>query len=76
LLVLAAATTVAVIVSPAQLARFAALSTTPVFWAGPRPGVSYELTSLSGRVYVRYLPRGVAAGDQRAVLAGKIVPVS
>jgi hypothetical protein len=40
---------------------------TPIFWAGRRPGMSYELSQTpSGRIYIRYLPRGVAAGDPQA----------
>ena len=38
----------------------------PVYWVGPKHGFSYELTSGSGRVWVRYLPAGVTAGDPRA----------
>jgi hypothetical protein len=35
----------------------------PIFWAGPRPGYTYELTrTATGRVYVRYLPPGKAVG--------------
>jgi hypothetical protein len=31
----------------------------PVYWAGPRLGVGYEVTRLTdGRTYVRYLPEG------------------
>lgn len=30
----------------------------PVYWAGPRLGVEYEVQRLSGRAYVRYLPKG------------------
>ena len=55
------------LVSQAQLVQLAAASDTPVYWAGPKPGYSYELTrTSSGRVYVRYLPAGVKAGDPRA----------
>jgi hypothetical protein len=50
-----------------QLEQLAAASETPVYWAGPKPGYSYELTRTStGHVYVRYLPAGVKAGDARA----------
>jgi hypothetical protein len=39
----------------------------PVYWAGPKPGYQYELTrTTDGKVYVRYLPRGVKAGDKRS----------
>jgi hypothetical protein len=55
------------VVSQAQLEQFAAASDTPVYWAGPMSGYSYELTrTSSGHVYVRYLPAGVKAGDTRA----------
>lgn len=34
----------------------------PVYWAGPRDGVRYELTQTSDdRIFVRYLPEGVSA---------------
>jgi len=55
------------LVSQTQLHQLAAASDTPVYWAGPKPGYSYELTrTSSGHVYVRYLPAGVKAGDARA----------
>jgi hypothetical protein len=55
------------IVSTQALAAFAGGTGFPVFWAGERPGARPELTSTpNGRVYVRYLPPGVKAGDSRA----------
>jgi hypothetical protein len=55
------------IVSRKQLEGLARLLDQPVFWAGPREGFSYELTTTKDRrVFVRYLPHGVAAGDPRA----------
>jgi hypothetical protein len=55
------------LVSQAQLEELASSSTKPVYWAGPRKGLSYELTrTADGRTYVRYLPHGIAAGDRRA----------
>jgi hypothetical protein len=37
-----------------------------VYWAGPQPGVTYELTrTKQGYVYIRYLPPGVEVGDKR-----------
>ena len=53
------------IVSQAQLERLAGTLDYPVYWAGPKPGYSYELTAANGRVWVRYLPAGVRAGDPR-----------
>jgi hypothetical protein len=41
----------------------------PVYWAGPEPGHRYELRRTNtGAVFVRYLPRGVKAGDERQFL--------
>jgi hypothetical protein len=38
----------------------------PVYWTGPLAGKTLEVTQTSdGRVYVRYLPAGVAIGDRR-----------
>src|SRR3954465_3112421 len=55
------------LVSSAQLERASAALGSPIYWAGPRDGYSYELTvTSSGRVYLRYLPKGVKAGDPRA----------
>lgn len=52
--------------SESDLRDLAASSSTPIFWAGQRDGQTYELTRTSdGRVYVRYLPEGVDAGDPR-----------
>jgi hypothetical protein len=55
------------LVTQAQLEQLAAASDQPVYWAGPKPGYSYELTRTSnGHDYVRYLPASVKAGDPRA----------
>ncbi|HMI80959.1 MAG TPA: hypothetical protein VK480_04150 [Solirubrobacterales bacterium] len=41
----------------------------PVYWAGPRVGVQYEVSRPeAGRTYVRYLPKGVEAGSERQFL--------
>jgi hypothetical protein len=41
----------------------------PMYWIGPRAGVRYELARDAGRnVLLRYLPRGVKAGDKRPLL--------
>jgi hypothetical protein len=56
----------ATIVTQAQLERVAAQVDHPVYWAGPLKGYSYELTTTAnGRIYVRYLPERVSAGDPR-----------
>jgi hypothetical protein len=55
------------LVSQTELTAMADTLDRPIYWAGPRDKFAYELTLTSGgRVYVRYLPRGSAAGDPRA----------
>ena len=54
------------IVSQGQLERLAVSLSQPAYWAGPKSGYSYELTrTASGRIFIRYLPKGVRAGDPR-----------
>jgi hypothetical protein len=49
-----------------ELARLTGSVKHPVYWAGPRPGFTYELTQLKdGRIYIRYLPTGVAVASSR-----------
>jgi hypothetical protein len=53
--------------SPQSLRALARASGHPIYWAGPRAGVKYELTQVTdGRIYIRYLPKGVPIGDRRA----------
>jgi hypothetical protein len=41
----------------------------PVYWAGPRLGVEYEVSRPEeGRTYIRYLPKGEEAGSGRPFL--------
>lgn len=40
----------------------------PVYWAGARLGVEYEVQRLSGRTYVRYLPKGEEAETETPFL--------
>lgn len=52
------------IVTEAELRTFGAANG-PVYWAGPKDGVEYELTITdSGTFYVRYLTDGAVAGDK------------
>ncbi|MGE0068353.1 MAG: hypothetical protein AB7T48_13475 [Solirubrobacterales bacterium] len=47
-----------------------------IYWAGERPPARLELTEESGgSVYLRYLPAGVAAGDERGFLTVGTYPV-
>lgn len=49
-----------------SLTTLAAVVDHPIYWAGPKPRVKYELTQTpDGRVYIRYLPPSVKIGDRR-----------
>ena len=49
-----------------ELGALAADVKHPVYWAGERAGSTYELTrTRDGRIYIRYLPKGVDVGDPR-----------
>lgn len=51
-------------ISASRLTSLAASSGAPIYWAGAKAGFTIEYTrTASGRVYVRYLPPGVAAGS-------------
>ena len=53
--------------SAADIAQISRSTGQPIYWAGPKAGFRYELTKTStGKVYVRYLPKGVEVGDPRA----------
>jgi hypothetical protein len=53
-------------VSAQQLAAVQASVRHPVYWAGAKPGFTYELTQTTdGRIYVRYLPSGVSIGANK-----------
>lgn len=50
-----------------RIASAAADAGHPVYWAGPQAGMTYELTTTKdGRIFIRYLPRGVSVGDEAA----------
>jgi hypothetical protein len=54
------------VVSAARLRALASTLGYPLYWAGPRVGVRYELTRTNaGNVYIRYLPPDAGAGDRR-----------
>ena len=53
--------------TPRSLRVLARASGHPIYWAGPQASVKYELTQVTdGRIYIRYLPKGVPIGDRRA----------
>ncbi len=62
-----AASTSVRVVTPGELRTFAAGLDQPLYWAGERSGTTLELSdSGDGKIYIRYLPSGVAAGDPSA----------
>jgi hypothetical protein len=61
--------------SPAALIKLSATLGRPVYWLGRISHLHYELTEDSdGRVYLRYLPAGVAAGAQQPYLTVAAYP--
>ena len=51
--------------SPQSLRALAKASGHPIYWAGTQPKVKYELTQVTdGRIYIRYLPKGVPIGTK------------
>jgi hypothetical protein len=69
--------TTAVAISPSDLAKVATRLGRPVYWAGPRPRTTYELTQPpDGRIYVRYLPAGVAVGAPQPYLTVGTYPLT
>jgi hypothetical protein len=55
--------------SATRLKSFAASLDHPIYWVGPKPGVTYELTETGdGRIYIRYLPAGFRVGERRSFL--------
>lgn len=62
-------------VSAAALSRFAASVGHPVYWLGPRPGSTYELTQIpNGAITVRYLPAGAKPGAAKPYLTVATYP--
>jgi hypothetical protein len=53
-------------VSVDQIRNLAVSVDHPVYWVGPRDGVTYELTRQSnGTIIVRYLPQGAKVGEKK-----------
>jgi len=53
--------------SPDRLRELSVQAGRPVYWLGARDNRTYELTRTpQDRIFVRYLPKGVAAGAQEA----------
>jgi hypothetical protein len=62
--------------SVSTLRALARASGHPIYWAGPQPKVKYELTQVTdGRIYIRYLPKGVPIRNKHAYLIVATYPV-
>lgn len=65
-----------VAVSYVGLTKLAGATRQPMYWVGPRLGSRYELQQLAdGKVYIRYLPSSVEAGDPRTHLTVGTYPM-
>ncbi len=70
-----AAVPTAFAITPANLSRLAASIQQPIFWLGRKAGDTYELTrGQAGKIYVRYLPSGVAIGSGKPYLTVATYP--
>ena len=64
-------------VTEAQLNTLATSLGHPIFWVGPRAGMTYELTqSSNGNIAIRYLPSGVKVGSGNGYLTVATYPFS
>ena len=64
-------------ITPGGLQTLVGALQRPIYWAGEESGKTYELTqSADGKVYLRYLPHGVAVGTQKAELTVGTYPVA
>jgi hypothetical protein len=55
-------------VSPADLRALSASLRHPIYWVGPRPSTTYELTRKGTELFLRYLPAGVPVGSSQLEL--------
>jgi len=61
--------------TPAKLKAVAQSLGHSIYWVGPKPGYTYELTKTdSGQIYIRYLPAGVAIGSKKPYLTVATYP--
>jgi hypothetical protein len=68
---------VATVAASGELRELAVTLGHPLYWAGTRPGMRYELTrAAAGNIFIRYLPPQARVGDRRpAFLAIGTYPV-
>jgi hypothetical protein len=65
-----------VVVSAKSLARVATTAQRPIYWAGPQPNQTYELTRRQGSFLLRYLAPGLALGAATPQLTVGTYPVT
>jgi hypothetical protein len=59
----------------AELRTLASSVRHPIFWAGPRPGFTYEYQKLTdGSIHIRYLPSGTEVGTNKPYLTVATYP--
>ena len=64
-------------ITEANLTNLATASAAPIYWIGHKPGETLELTKTTdGKVYLRYLPAGVAVGSSTPYLTVSTYPVA
>jgi hypothetical protein len=64
------------LLSERQLRQLARSASKPIYWAGARADVKYELTRMpDGRIYLRYLPKGMRAGSSEPALTIATLPL-
>ena len=64
------------VATPAKLRGLARAVGHPLYWAGQKKRVRYELTQTTdGKVFIRYLPKGVPIGDRHPYLIVATYPV-
>ena len=62
-------------ITPQNLERLATSIRQPIFWLGRKAGYTYELTKgQAGKIYVRYLPAGIAVGSAKPYLTVATYP--
>jgi hypothetical protein len=66
----------ATFLSPHELTVWSTILSTPIYWAGPRPGCFYELRrAFMGHIFLRYLPEGSRLGENGQYLIVATYPV-
>jgi hypothetical protein len=63
--------------TPAEIRQLAASLGQPIYWAGRRPSVTYEVSqNADGSIFVRYLPEDTSAGSPEEHLTVATYPLA